>query len=226
MTDKMDIEISEFLDGELDESSLSGFIKRYGDSDVMKRKLARFAIARDCVRRVRSEAVAPDLADRVMDALANEPVVLAPKRPAAFGGEKAARFLKPAAGLAVAATVATMAVLGLRGGDSAVDTQPTSPQTRMSEQQLAAESPARSTPRTPNIQYADAQMRTPVAETASASDRAWLNDYLLRHNEATGFVGRSGFMPYVHIVTTEPSRSGQAEGDMRVRRVPVSSQPE
>lgn len=223
MSDKMDVEISEFLDGELEESRLSNFVERCVRSDEMKRKLSRYAVARDSLRRLRTGAGA-DLADRVMAALADEPVVLAPRRRHLPGGARTARVLRPAAGLAVAATVATMAVLGLRGddpaGDGAVPPQSTP------ARQIAADA-IQGGPRNPNLQYADANVRTPVAEAASARDRAWLNDYLLRHNEATGFVGRSGFMPYVHIVTTEPGSDGQARQDVQVRRVPVSdTQPE
>ena len=222
MSERTDIEISEFLDGELEQSRLSDFVTRCTGSDELKRKLSRYAVARDSLRRLRTGPGA-DYADRVMEALSDEPVVLAPKRRIPLGGERAARVLKPAAGLAVAATVATMAVLGLRGdGPSGPErTTPGSPQA----QQLVADS-AQERSRVPNLQYADAQVRSvPVAETASARDRAWLNEYLLRHNEATGFVGRSGFMPYVHIVTTDPANRGG--GDVQVRRVPVSNtQPE
>lgn len=223
MSERTDIEISEFLDGELAQSRLSEFVTRCSGSDDMKQKLARYAVARDSLRRLRT-GPGMDYADRVMEALSDEPVVLAPKRRNPFGGERAARVLRPAAGLAVAATVATMAVLGLRGDGPAgpESVVPSAPQS----QQLASDAVRGRSPAA-NLQYVDAQVRTPVAQTASARDRAWLNEYLLRHNEATGFVGRSGFMPYVHIVTTDPADREGMSGEMRVRRVPVSNiQPE
>lgn len=224
MSEKMDIEISEFLDGELDENRFSPFVSRCNGNDESKRKLARYAVVRDCMRRSGAGSAPPDFADRLMSALADEPVVLAPRRRIAFDGERARRVLKPAAGLAVAASVATMAVLGLRGDNATAPEQAVPPAAQ--SQQLAADA-VQTQPRTPNMQYADAQVRRPVVQAASASDRAWLNDYLLRHNEATGFVGRSGFMPYVHIVTTERATGENGDREFQIRRMPVNdTQPE
>lgn len=226
MSERVDIQISECLDGELDEPRLSGFLKKYGRDDRLRRRFSRYVIARDCLRRSHAPNGGGNIADRVMDALADEPVVLAPRRRSRFAGERARRLLRPAAGLAVAASVATVAVLGLRGeyaDDSAPVNEPPRAQTNM----LATDT-ATTVPRSPEFQYADAQVRRPMAQTVSGGERAWLNDYLLRHKEAAGFVGRSGFMPYVHIVATEsPSRdSGESEADEPLRRLPVNTQPE
>lgn len=223
MSEDLDIEISEFLDGELEEARFSVFIKRFRGSGPMKKKLSRYAVARDCMRRAGATEAGPGFADRVMADLEDEPVVLAPKRRFTWAGGNAASVLKPAAGLAVAATVATLAVLGLR--DDGTSGPERAVQPRVQEQQLAGDA-VNGRAGTPSLQYADAQVRTPVAQAASASDRAWFNDYLLRHNEATGFVGRSGFMPYVHIVTTERPNVGESGREVRLRRVPVNGQPE
>lgn len=228
MSEEVDIQISEFLDGELDESRLSTFLERYGNDRGLRERFSRYVVTRECLRRTRPLEGDSGFADRVMEALADEPVVLAPRRRTAFSGGRARRMLKPAAGLAVAASVATVAVLGLRG-DNIEDGAADAPTARMS-QPLAAESGGTG-PRSSGLQYADAQVRQPMAQTVGASDRAWLNDYLLRHKEAAGFVGRSGFMPYVHIVATEapvesePARSGN-DSERPLRRLPVNTQPE
>lgn len=225
MSERVDIQISECLDGELDESRLSAFLKRYGGDDRLRRRFSRYVIARDCLRRAHPPGGGEDIADRVMDALADEPVVLAPRRHSRFTGERARRLLRPAAGLAVAASVATLAIFGLRGeyaGESEPVDRPPQAQTNV----LASDS-APAGPPSPEFQYADARVRRPMAQTVSGGERAWLNDYLLRHKEAAGFVGRSGFMPYVHIVATEaPPRPESEDPDEPARRLPVDTQPE
>lgn len=225
MNKDVDIQVSECLDGELDESRLPGFLERYGAEGGLRRRFSRYVVVRDCLRQAPPLTVDNDFAGRVMGALADEPVVLAPRGRSVFAGERARRLLRPAAGLAVAASVATVAVLGLRG--DYVDESDREAPGVQSGQPLVAESPAPRS-RSPEFQYADVQVRQPMAQTVSTRDRTWLNDYLLRHKEAAGFVGRSGFMPYVHIVATDaPARdSGESETDESLRRLPVNTQPE
>ncbi len=225
MNKDVDIQVSECLDGELEESRLPGFLERYGADEGLRRRFSRYVVVRDCLRQAPPHPADTEFAGRVMGALADEPVVLAPRRRSVFTGERARRLLRPAAGLAVAASVATVAVLGLRG-DYTDESERQVPGVQ-NGQPLVSESPvARS--RAPEFQYADVQVRQPVAQTVSTRDRTWLNDYLLRHKEAAGFVGRSGFMPYVHIVATEaPARdSGESEADEPLSRLPVNTQPE
>lgn len=237
MNREVDIQVSECLDGELDESRLSAFLKRYGGDGSLRRRFSRYVIARDCLHRTHPRGSGNDIADRVMNALADEPVVLAPRKRTWFTGEGARRVLKPAAGLAVAASVATIAVLGLRGeyigGGGSPDgmNEPArveASRAQTSEFMASDSSPA--VPRSPNLQYADAQVRQPMAQTVSRGERAWLNDYLLRHKEAAGFVGRSGFTPYVHIVATEarprPATDESGESEEPARRLPVNTEPE
>lgn len=223
MSEEVDIQVSEVLDGELDESRVSVFLKRYRGDGELRQRFSRYVVARECLRGGRPPGGGGAFADRVMDALANEPVVLAPRRRSALTGERARRLLRPAAGLAVAASVATIAILGLRG-DNIDGVGGDAPRARTSQPVAAGSVPQ--PVRMPQFQYADAQVRQPVAQTVSASDRAWLNDYLLRHKEAAGFVGRSGFMPYVHIVTTEAPARAESEPEVPMRSLPVNTQPE
>lgn len=231
MSEEVDIQVSEILDGELDESRLSAFLKRYNGDDGLRKRFSRYVLARDCLHRINPQAPDGDFADRVMNALADEPVVLAPRRSSAFSGERWRGLLKPAAGLAVAASVATVAVLGLRGDHGANEIGADAPRAQMSQPVASDTTMAGS--RSPDFQYADVQVRRPVAQTVSAGDRTWLNDYLLRHKEASGFVGRSGFTPYVHIVATEaPDRAADSsvpperEREESLRRLPVNTRPE
>lgn len=206
MSEEFDRQLSELMDGEIEDRHLARCLRRFAEDRDYRARFSRYVAVRDCLRRDPPGVAAGDLADRVIAALEDEPVVLAPRRRRVLDGA-VGRLLKPAAGLAIAASVAVVAVLGLRdarlGGEN-----PAAPISAQQPTTLAGQPASSQQGRLsglPPIQYPDATLQAPVAQTASATDRAWLNNYLLRHNEAAGAVGRTGFIPYVHIVTREPT---------------------
>jgi len=219
MADESGRQISEFLDGELDESLHETCVGRLSRDGALRARFSRYVIIRDCIHRDAPE-VPTELADRVMNALADEPVVLAPGNSRRSRWQRLAR---PAAGIAVAASVATVALMGLRdfgpfGEESATSSPPPSV--------AREEAVANPVNEMPQVQYVNSPLRRPMAEPASAVDRTWLNNYLMRHNEAAGVVGRTGFIPYVHIVTAEPANEGNVEWKPVSIPAPVATEPQ
>lgn len=208
--------ISELLDGETLEADLPRTVARLSAESELKNCWSRYVVVRECLHG--NATVTKDLSRRVADALEQEPVLFAPAQgnvTAQPAGQDAWRYLKPAAGLAIAASVAAIAVIGLRGDGSI--TRPVGPASPLSQSTLADAAP-RSTVAT-DVQFADAEVRTPISRQGSARNDAWLNEYLLRHTEAAGFGGRAGFMPYVSIVTTDPPQSNWS----KARSIPVAA---
>lgn len=219
MADESGRQISEFLDGELDESLHETCIGRLSRDGALKARFSRYVIIRDCIHRDAPE-LAADLADRVMNALSDEPVVLAPGN---ARHSRWRRLARPAAGIAVAASVATVALMGLRDFGPFGEEGASTPAPASVAREEAAANPANEMPQ---VQFVNSPLRRPVAEPASAVDRTWLNNYLMRHNEAAGVGGRTGFIPYVHIVTTEPANSPNAEWRPVSTPAPVATEPQ
>ena len=109
--------LSACLDGDLSAHRLDTFVAEVAGDEDMRRCWGRYHLIGDVLR---GEAAGPFVADAVRSALAREPVVVAPRR----RGANLARWLGPAAGLAVAASVGALVVLllpragGVRGPEN------------------------------------------------------------------------------------------------------------
>jgi sigma-E factor negative regulatory protein RseA len=111
MVDSVKEQVSACLDGELPERELPLLSKRLGHDAELKATLTRYALISETLRT--GEAVHPskDFAEAVMARIASEPA----SQPAA--GRFSPRMLqrlRPAAGIAVAATVAALAVFSVQ----------------------------------------------------------------------------------------------------------------
>lgn len=221
MNERYRSELSELLDGEMDGASLGACLHRLAGDSEHRSRFDRYVMARECLRGNPPIATSPGFCERVLAALEDEPTVLAPAAaPPSRGDSRMGRLLRPAAGFAIAASVATVAVLGLRQDGvpegSAPEQFAGTQESGTGRDSRGSGTPQESTASASQLQYVDARVRTPLAQPASAADREWLNTYLLRHNEAIGAAGRGGFIPYVHIVTRDVNAAGG-------RSVPVAS---
>jgi sigma-E factor negative regulatory protein RseA len=102
MTDTLKEQLSAFLDGELPEAETTLLLKRLERDDELKATLSRYSLIGAVMRSDGDVPAARHVAARVRAALAGEPSL------AATGG---ARWARPVAGLAIAATVAMATVL-------------------------------------------------------------------------------------------------------------------
>lgn len=111
MTDPVKEQLSACLDGELPERELDLLLKQVGRDVTKRAALGRYALIGEALR-AQSMVVAPrGFAERVSAAVAAEPP-LAPSRRIAV--QRAERWLRPAAGIAVAAGVAGLAIFALK----------------------------------------------------------------------------------------------------------------
>lgn len=209
--------VSATIDGEVQGDELDRVCKRLCSEPGLTASWSRMVLMRECLQSNVAHRSSLDLHERVALALAGEPPLAAFNHgtaPQSASLAWARRYLKPVAGLAVAASVATVAILGLRGESLGPTLEP-SPV--VAERAVLVEAP---TPAM-QVEFADARIRTPLVQPVGANNRAWLNEYLLRHSDDAGFAGRAGFVPYVSIVTTDPT-----EKDWIQASTPKSKAPE
>lgn len=184
MSDKLNEQISAMVDGELSHAEEALFIRRLvGDPDLQD-ALARYQLISDAMHETLPRQVDTGFSQRVRVALDAEPV---------FAGRsglmsRAESMLKPLAGLAVAASIALVAVLSL--------------QTMRQEQSpvpAVATAPADS-----DYIRAEDWGQPAVSQLANeAQSRKRLDVYLVNHNEYSASRSMRGMLPYVRIVGHE-----------------------
>jgi sigma-E factor negative regulatory protein RseA len=106
MTNPSDERISALLDGELDASEQQTAVDELLARDEHRKAWGRYHLISDTLKRSLPGAIDHGFSSRVMAALEDEPTVLAPSHRASWS--------QRAAGLAVAASVAAVAILGVQ----------------------------------------------------------------------------------------------------------------
>lgn len=165
-------DLSTLVDGELDSTRASQVIEAATRDPKLRAAWSRYHLMSDAMRDQLAPGAPAEFAERVRRALESEPPLAAPRR-------RAHALAKPLAGLALAASVAGVAILGLNALRSE---QPAAPQTT---------AVARQTP-----QESGTALRWNVGQPAV---EARLNGYLVNHSEYLGN-GMRGLLPYARIV--------------------------
>jgi len=170
------------MDGEISRETGRFLVRRLGADEALCATWARYHLVRDCLRHQEGGLASESLASRVRRAIDDESTPVKPRR---SGGA----WLRPAVGMAIAASVALMAIVAVGPAN-----QPASPSSNIVAE--GGEAPAFTSPQslTP----------APVSQTASlhgapAGDSR-MNAYLLRHYQAAGMNGSKGFVTLVPIV--------------------------
>jgi negative regulator of sigma E activity len=109
MSEHLRDQLSAFLDGELPRPEVELLLRRLAGNDELRLALTRYGIIGECLRNVPGRSVTRGFAARVSAAVVAEGAGKGAVRSHAFG-----RWLRPLGGLAIAATVATVAILGLQ----------------------------------------------------------------------------------------------------------------
>lgn len=170
MIEQIKEQLSAFMDGELDDKNL---VDRLTRDKETRETWARYHMIRDALH----QGYVPNasgLAGRVANALENEPTVLAPKRwyhPKQLG--------KQAAGLAIAATVAAVAIIVVKETPQPIQDAP-----QIAIGPITAE---------------------PVRMTAAAERK--LSGYIVSHNEFSASTRMQGMLPYTRIVSVTPGQN-------------------
>lgn len=169
--------VSALVDGELDRADAVRLLGEVADDPELRRGWERYHLISDAVRgRAASHIPATELFERVRRDIQAEPTIY---RLSAFRSGAA----RPLAGLALAASVAVVAVLGVRSY---------MPDTGLSAGAVAQREPA------PPVSLASAR------DQGGAFD-ARLSRYLVNHSERAGH-NMHGVLPYARIVAHDAGR--------------------
>lgn len=188
--------LSAMVDGEISPDTGRFLVRRLGSDVELRATWARYHLVRDCLRHQEGEIAHDDLCARISQAIENEPVEI--RQTPVYR-----RWLKPVGGMAIAASVALMAI-------SAVG--PGTPGTPFSNGDVAEQSPVEQFTSPQSLTRPPASSQVSLSNGPSQNDRA-MDAYLLRHYQASGATGRKGFVTYVPMVITGSKKSGAEEGN-------------
>ncbi len=192
MKDNLHENLSALVDDNLSEQERDQLIAQIAHDDELLATWSRYHLIKDTLQGHVHEYTTRNLAASISQQLEQEPVVLAPK------ARKTVSWQRPLAGFAIAASVALVAVLGVRNIDSGNGTAPV--------QVAQLETPASVTV-TPDPQaLISPQSSSPatVEFVAAGPDNnpsgARLKSYLVNHYERKS---NFGMLPYVRMIGYE-----------------------
>jgi hypothetical protein len=173
MKDKLHEQLSALVDDELAEHEQALLLKQLAVDTGLQVRLSRYQLVSDALHNHLPQRIDPAFHTRVQAALGDAP-------PLRAGGTVVRSLLKPATGVAIAASVAVVAVLSL--------------QSIRTEEPDAAPLLA-SAPEAGGGTYLRADIPPPPAPLARG-----LDVYLVNHNEYAVNRGMQGMLPYVRLV--------------------------
>ena len=188
MSNKVLEQASAFIDGELADAEAPLFLERLQRDTELRATLGRHELIGEAMRGT-LPAQCRDFAAGVMAAIENIDAE-APQAASPGAARRVARFGQPVAGLAVAASVAMLAIFTLQGPvgapmDSAVPVEV-----------VPGTSAIASNPVLPARQVDFSNVRSPELQNQ-------LRGYLMNHNEHAGNSRLRGVMPYVQIAAQD-----------------------
>ncbi len=203
MNDALKMQVSAFVDGELPENETELLLRRLSQDPALRQLVAQYLMIGRAIRRERDVPGMHELRGRIARALGEEPpietVVTREPRPV--------RWMKPVAGFAIAASVAAVAVVGLR----TLQEPPTATRETLSADATRA---------------AYTQPRPEEALPARPSDT--LMQYYVRHGEASADLGPNGILTRLvtlelrhgELVEVEPTRAPRQRNEENNREQP------
>ena len=202
-------QLSSLMDGELPRDTGLFMTRRLSSDEALCETWERYHLIRDCIRQPGSKQLVSGLSAKISASLDAEAA------PQVSAWQKH-RWLKPVSGLAIAASVAMMAIVvtapqpqGIPGSgepaDAGVVSQPfVSPNTL------------------PVVPVSQAASYSPAQQANSNR----LNAYLLRHNQVARTAGRQGFVSFVPIVATATATGSDKPGNDSAPIEPQTEQAE
>lgn len=183
-------QISALMDGEQETGSIF-ILSAMCNNEEFRKTWNRYHLIGETLRGNLAEQYDPDFAGRISKAIENETAHAAPSA-------RTTPFLKPMAGLAIAASVAVVAILGVRQVGITPGTAPAElvARNQATENSVTGERSAVAVAGNAAMSRPD-YLRTPV----DAESR--LNRYLVNYNEYRTNAGVQGMLPYVRIVAHE-----------------------
>lgn len=171
--------LSALADGELHGQELERGLDALRKDPELQQSWRAYHLIRDTVSSNLDHAVDAQLHLRISAALESEPTILAPQR-------RSRPWFKQAAGIAIAASVTGVAVIGVQQMNS-VDAGPAT---------VAVAQPQEYLRMAPTLVANSGGTEAPQGDA--------LNPYLVNHNEFSANSGIQGVLPYVRIVGYKP----------------------
>ena len=201
--------LSCFMDGEISRETGRFLVRRLGADSELRQTWARYHLVRDCLRHQEGGLVGGnlgiDLCGRVQQVLAGEAPQAVPGRFAASLLKGKGVWLKPVAGMAMAASVALMAIMTVGSGPSPVNTPPG---------ELAGSQQAESFVSPNNVLSSSPRSQQVSLLGGAGNTNHKMNSYLLRHYQVTGSTGGKGFVTFVPIVVTQAAARADAQASL------------
>lgn len=183
MSELLHEQVSAGVDDELEAGEAGLLFRRLAADADLRQRWQRYHLISDALRNNLPTRLPIDLATRISAAIAAQPSLSQRMQPA--------RWLRPLAGFAIAASVATIAVLGMRSLHTAVDSGP-------AEQLASAATVPAALPAA--LPVTTSQGDGTRWDPAQPEVAARLNAYLVNHSGHAGATGMQSVLPYVRIV--------------------------
>ena len=200
MANEQEERVSALADGELDPHQLDDLLARMRKDDALRARWASCHLISDALHNNLTRGTQLDISRRVSAAIEQEPVIFAPVWQRALPSR---RMIKQAAGVAMAASVTAVAILGTQWVNRDITSSPipsvasvTKPATSNVVELVALESPQMAQPAAAQVQVAEAQ---------NPSEQVWIRNfdsYVVNHNEYAGGSMHS-VLPYARLVSHE-----------------------
>lgn len=200
MANEQEERVSALADGELDPHQLDDLLARMRKDDALRARWASCHLISDALHNNLTRGTQLDISRRVSAAIEQEPVIFAPVWQRALPSR---RMIKQAAGVAMAASVTAVAILGTQWVNRDITSSPipsvasvTKPATSNVVELVALESPQMAQPASAQVQMAEAQ---------NPSEQVWIRNfdsYVVNHNEYAGGSMHS-VLPYARLVSHE-----------------------
>jgi sigma-E factor negative regulatory protein RseA len=197
MTEHLRDQLSAFLDGELPRPEVELLLRRLAGNDELQVALSRYVVIGECLRNAPARSVTRGFAGRVRAAVAAEGSRKGADRLRSLG-----RWLRPVGGLAIAATVATVAILGLQ-------------RTQVGEPVVATQVAASSAPATipaiggPAIDEPVSYVVPAPSTGAPVMPAGRLTSYVVAHSEYSSPLGRRNVLS--GIIAEDPTPMNESE---------------
>jgi sigma-E factor negative regulatory protein RseA len=223
MTDALNEQLSACLDGELPPAELDLLLKRVGREAELRAAIGRYSLIGEAMRAERPAVASRDFASKVMAAVATEPasvqapapvtrpnVVQTPATPRPSKVSPAAlRYLRPAAGMAIAASVAAVAVFVMQPIGEPDVVPVNAPLVAANDQPVANEA----------VIATDTQSSYVVPTSTSQSafiPATRLTNYVVAHSEYSSQLGRRSVLSGVLADDAEAQALESGEGEIKI----------
>jgi sigma-E factor negative regulatory protein RseA len=194
MSDYLRDQLSAFIDGELPKHEIELLFKRLDGNPELRATLARYSLIGESLRTRSAEGPSRTFAERVRAAVRESGPLAASAASSARLHQW--RWLRPVAGVAVAATVAAVAILGLQSIQPAVD-QP--PQVAVNVPTQAVVIGSQATVESPSY------IVPAPASAGSPMNAARLTNYVVAHSEYSTPLGRRSVLSGIVAEGADPS---------------------